>query len=130
MIFQYDGTYEGFLCTVFEIYAMHLANDAQIHPADGCLTLEESRTVENQSGKADRVSQRLKQLGIAIRGQRGDAHAEFSHNINGLPTDRPGRTENGYPGSQAQRLLLKRHAQHLQQCKRRRSGKEHAVKAV
>lgn len=65
MIFQYDGTYEGFLCTVFEIYAMHLANDAQIHPADGCLTLEESRTVENQSGKADRVSQRLKQLGIA-----------------------------------------------------------------
>lgn len=65
MTLIYDGSYEGFLCTVFAAYQHHVTANANIRTnADG-MTLEEEVSVSSQTDQADRVAHKLQCLKIA-----------------------------------------------------------------
>lgn len=67
MILIYDGSYEGFLSTVFDAYALRVADGALIRPEgrDCVLPLEEWRDAARSAEKAERVTKKLHALGLA-----------------------------------------------------------------
>ena len=67
MVFLYDGTYEGFLTAVFDVYATKRQSEALICPTDSNASLPLDAWVEtvSDSAKADRVAKRLIALEIA-----------------------------------------------------------------
>lgn len=67
MVFLYDGTYEGFLTAVFDVYATKRQSEALICPTDSNASLPLDAWVETVSdgAKADRVAKRLIALEIA-----------------------------------------------------------------
>lgn len=65
MLLVYDGSYDGLLCAVFDIYEKKLLNCASIISSDklDSIPLCESLEVKNNSKHADRVERKLKSLG-------------------------------------------------------------------
>ena len=61
MVLIYDGSYDGLLCAVFEIYDKRLLNSASIISGERrCIPFCECREVENKTAYADRVEKKLK----------------------------------------------------------------------
>lgn len=62
MTLVYDGSYEGFLCTVFAAYQHRVTADADIRTDAVGMTLDEEIFVPNQTEQADRVARKLHSL--------------------------------------------------------------------
>ncbi|WP_312941568.1 TIGR03915 family putative DNA repair protein [Oscillibacter sp.] len=54
-IYLYDGSFEGFLCCIFESYANRELPSDIIPETDACLTLFQTRHIETDKAHADRV---------------------------------------------------------------------------
>ncbi len=65
MILLYDGTYDGLLCAIFDAYAKKLLGDVSIMSKTKLSSTPfcEICVAENDSGHADRVEKKLKNLG-------------------------------------------------------------------
>ena len=59
MIYEYDGSFEGFLCCVFESYAQKEVLTAIVGGEDPAITLFPVRTVETDPAHAARVLRRI-----------------------------------------------------------------------
>ncbi len=55
IIYRYDGSFDGFLCCVYESYARRELPDAILRPEDGQLSLFEMREIETDAAIAGRV---------------------------------------------------------------------------
>ena len=63
MIYEYDGSFEGFLCCVFESYAQKEVLTAIVGGEDPAITLFPVRTVETDPAHAARV---LRKVGVEL----------------------------------------------------------------
>ena len=62
MIYTYDGSFEGFLCCIFDSYANNEALTAITNDEDSAPILFPVRTIQTDSGHAGRVLRKLRKL--------------------------------------------------------------------
>lgn len=65
--YQYDGTFPGFLCCVFESFIRRELPAAVLSPEDGQLTLFGVRPIATDPARADRVYKGINKLGYPVK---------------------------------------------------------------
>ena len=66
-VYRYDGTFQGFLCCIFESYAQKELPLAVCGPEEGQTSLYAMREIETDLPRARRVEKGVDRLGGAVR---------------------------------------------------------------